>query len=157
MCCAKEVRAYIVLDWLNECNFSCKIVNCKIIVLNMAKENSVRGLYDKKKNSASWYCLPQTWCIKSIFKTLVYTPPDLSPRFTCIKSKLVKHKNLAWFLILASLFDRGMQRVNFWLPLRQRAKQVVSNSLGLVDIAIGLVNSVFNLPDGRVMFFEEFE
>ena len=39
----------------------------------------------------------------------------------------------------------------------QRAKKVVSNSPGLVDFAIGLVNSVFNLPDGQVMFFEEFE
>ena len=38
----------------------------------------------------------------------------------------------------------------------QRAKKVVSNSPGLVDFAIGLVNSVFNLPDGQV-FFEEFE
>ena len=27
----------------------------------------------------------------------------------------------------------------------------------LVDFAIGLVNSVFNLPDRQVMFFEEFE
>ena len=41
-----------------------------------------------------------------------------------------------------------------WL---QRAKKVVSDSLGLVDSAIGLVNSVFNLPYGQVMFFEEFE
>ena len=41
--------------------------------------------------------------------------------------------------------------------LGQRAKKVVSNSPGLVDFAIGLVNSVFNLPDGQVMFFEEFE
>ena len=40
---------------------------------------------------------------------------------------------------------------------RQRSKKVVSDSLGLVDFAIGLVNSVFNLPDGQVMFFEEFE
>ena len=39
----------------------------------------------------------------------------------------------------------------------QRAKKVVSDSLGLVDFAIGLVNSVFNLSDGQVMFFEEFE
>ena len=39
----------------------------------------------------------------------------------------------------------------------QRAKKVVSDSLGLVDFAIGLVNSVFNLPDGQVMFYEEFE
>jgi len=38
----------------------------------------------------------------------------------------------------------------------QRAKKVVSDSLGLVDFAIGLVNSVLNLPDRQVMFFEEF-
>ena len=39
----------------------------------------------------------------------------------------------------------------------QRAKKVVSDSPGLVDFAIGLVNFVFNLPNGPVMFFEEFE
>ena len=39
----------------------------------------------------------------------------------------------------------------------QRAKKVASNSPGLVDFAIGLVNSVFNLPTGQVMFFEEFK
>ena len=33
----------------------------------------------------------------------------------------------------------------------------MSDSPGLVDFAIGLVNCVFNLPDGQVMFFEEFE
>ena len=33
----------------------------------------------------------------------------------------------------------------------------MSDSPGLVDIAIGLMNSVFNLPDGQVMFFEEFD
>jgi len=32
--------------------------------------------------------------------------------------------------------------------LVQHAKKVVSDSLGLVDFAIRLVNSVFNLPDG---------
>ena len=43
-------------------------------------------------------------------------------------------------------------------PLQiQRAKKVVSDSLGLVEFAIGQVNSVFKLPDGQVMFFEEFE
>ena len=36
---------------------------------------------------------------------------------------------------------------------KQRAKKVVSDSPGLVDFAIGLVNSVFNLPDGQVIFF----
>ena len=39
----------------------------------------------------------------------------------------------------------------------QRAKKVVSNSPELVDFAIGLVNSVFNLPNRQVMFFEEFK
>ena len=33
----------------------------------------------------------------------------------------------------------------------QRAKKVVSNGPELADFAIGLVNSVFNLPDGQVM------
>ena len=39
----------------------------------------------------------------------------------------------------------------------QHAKKVVSDSPGLVDFAIGLVNSVLNLPDGQVKFFEEFK
>ena len=39
----------------------------------------------------------------------------------------------------------------------QHAKKVVSNSPGSVDFAIGLVNSVFNLSEGQVMFFEELE
>ena len=34
-----------------------------------------------------------------------------------------------------------------------RAKKVVSDSPGLVDIAIGLVNSVLNLPNVQVKFF----
>ena len=33
----------------------------------------------------------------------------------------------------------------------------MSDSPGLVDFAIGLDNSVFNLPNGQVMFFQEFE
>ena len=41
--------------------------------------------------------------------------------------------------------------------MNQRAKKVVFDSPGLVDFAIELVKSVFNLPDGQVMFFEEFE
>ena len=40
---------------------------------------------------------------------------------------------------------------------QQCAKKVVSDSPGLEDFAIGLVNSVFHLPDGQVMFFEEFK
>ena len=39
---------------------------------------------------------------------------------------------------------------------QQHAKKVVPDSPGLVDFAIGLVNSVFNLPNRQVMFYEEF-
>ena len=35
---------------------------------------------------------------------------------------------------------------------KQRAKKVVSDSLGLVDFAIGPLNSVFYLPNGQVIF-----
>ena len=52
--------------------------------------------------------------------------------------------------------DLVNSELTFLVPW-QRAKKVVSDSPGLVDFAIGLVNSVFNLPDGQVMFFEEFE
>ena len=43
------------------------------------------------------------------------------------------------------------------LIIKKRAKKVVSDSLGLADFAIGLVNSVLNLPDRQVMVFEEFK
>ena len=33
----------------------------------------------------------------------------------------------------------------------------MSGSPGLVEFAIRLVNSVLNLPNGQVMFFEEFK
>ena len=39
----------------------------------------------------------------------------------------------------------------------QRAKQVVSDSPGLGNFAIRLVNFELNLPDGQVKFFEEFK
>ena len=35
------------------------------------------------------------------------------------------------------------------------AKRVVSDTPGLVDFAIGVLNSVLNLPDGHVKYFEE--
>ena len=39
----------------------------------------------------------------------------------------------------------------------QCAKKVMSDSLGLVDFAIGLVIFVLNLPDGQVLFFGEIQ
>ena len=38
-------------------------------------------------------------------------------------------------------------------PSKPNPKKVVSDNLGLVDFAIGLVNSVLNLPDKQVKFF----
>ena len=55
-----------------------------------------------------------------------------------------------------SLHQFTFGKVLKFIPL-QRAKKVVSDSPGRVDFAIGLVNSVFNLLDGQVMFFEEFD
>ena len=62
--------------------------------------------------------------------------------------------------------DQLVKNCNNWLKektssenfhIRQRAKKVVSDSLRLVDFAIRLVNSIFILPNGQVMFFEQFE
>ena len=39
----------------------------------------------------------------------------------------------------------------------QRKYCPIARGYILVDFAIGLVNSVFNLPNGQVMFYEEFE
>ena len=39
---------------------------------------------------------------------------------------------------------------------KQRAKRVISDALGLVDFAIGLLNSVLNFPDRQVKYFDEF-
>ena len=44
-----------------------------------------------------------------------------------------------------------------WPLHRQHAKKVVSDSPGLVDFAIGLVNSVLNMPYRLMNFFEEFK
>ena len=61
---------------------------------------------------------------------------------------------------LQKVKNNGKFRKNYaqklvWLNLQrgQHAKKVVSDSPGLVDFAIGLVNSVINLPDGQVKSF----
>ena len=50
------------------------------------------------------------------------------------------------------------RRIKFTLAgevMKQCVKKVVSDSLGPVDFAFGLVNFVLNLPDRPVKFFEE--
>ena len=39
----------------------------------------------------------------------------------------------------------------------KRGKKVVSDSPGVVDFALRLVNTVLNLPDGQVNFFGKFK
>ena len=47
--------------------------------------------------------------------------------------------------------------MHYIMVVFQRAKKAVSDCPGLVDFAIGLVNSVINLSIGQVKFFEEFK
>ena len=61
----------------------------------------------------------------------------------------VKESN--WSTTLLTVMQSNIYNV------AQGAKKVVSDSPGLVDFPIVLVNSVFNFPDRQVMFFEEFE
>ena len=43
------------------------------------------------------------------------------------------------------------------MTLPQGVQKVVSDGLGLVDFATGLVISILNLPDGQMKFFGEFK
>ena len=45
-------------------------------------------------------------------------------------------------------------KLSIYLSSIQHAKKVVSDSLGLVDFATGLVISILNLHDGQTKFFE---
>ena len=63
-----------------------------------------------------------------------------------------RESNSKRFLLVAFFFYFSIKVAG-----AQRAKKVVSDNPGLVDFAIGLVNSVLNLPNGLVMGFEEFE
>ena len=75
-----------------------------------------------------------------------------------------------WIISMAKPFCENVAaivlqtgRTRLYVPVRngglggQCAKKVVSDSPGLVDFAIGLVNSVINLADGQVTFFEKFK
>ena len=59
------------------------------------------------------------------------------------KTEFITPKNYGFFIL------KGLSSG----AIKQRAKKVVSDSPGLVDFAIGLVNSVLNLPDGQAKIF----
>ena len=76
-----------------------------------------------------------------------------SVAWTNIQSNAPLDNSLALYCLSMKLYD--INKLEF--THCQRAKKVVSNSPGLVDIAIRLVNSVFNLPNGQVKFVKEFD
>ena len=67
-------------------------------------------------------------------------------QFDCFSEQRQTYATFDWFIELIGQSE-------LILAMKKRAKKVVSDSPGLVDFVIGLVNSVFNLPDGQVMFF----
>ena len=67
----------------------------------------------------------------------------------------VKWCPIFYRLIMTEKENRSIN--NLLRSYNQHAKKVVFDSPGLVDYATGLMNPVFNLPEGQVMFFEEFE
>ena len=72
---------------------------------------------------------------------LVYVPFSFSDSF--VSKKILSHK-------IRLISER-------FLRLGQRAKKVVSDSLGLVDVTVVLVIFVLNLPDRQVLFFREIQ
>ena len=59
-------------------------------------------------------------------------------------------------LNVGSCFYSTFSLSEFFYAL-QRAKKVVSDSPGLVDFAVGLVNPVLNLSAGQVVFWGEIQ
>ena len=89
----------------------------------------------------------------SAFLTSSASPPPSAAPYQWVSSICANEwqpiLNLANMRILGLSFGHYLG----WRHLLyQRAKKVVSDSPGLVDFVIGLVNSVFNLLDGQVMF-----
>ena len=81
-----------------------------------------------------------------------------------LSTKQVKVDKKLWQILILekTLVEREIKGLKLLLLLwahclpQQRAKKEVSNSPGLVDFAVRLVNSVLNLPVGQMKYFEEF-
>lgn len=70
--------------------------------------------------------------------------------------KVFFNKDFIFFgFVFKSLWEKYTQLLinNVSLILTQCVKKAVSNSLGLVDLAVRPVNFVLSLPDGQVRFF----
>ena len=84
-----------------------------------------------------------------------------NPRLKNVAQKLEKLNQTKSDLLIGENHQVGLvvlSRYIVYTRLQKRhAKKVVSDSPGLVDFAIGPVNSVLNLANGQVKFFEEFK
>ena len=90
--------------------------------------------------------------LKSIFEFMIHQG---KPQYTWPFSQKMDQSSVhLWRVEFACKFAylHWMSETEIMLT-KQFAKKVLSNSPGLVDFSIGLVNSVLNLPDGQVMFF----
>ena len=74
--------------------------------------------------------------------------PHCTPESRCSQSNVIERQLFDWLRL-------GLEIKHKRNP--QRAKKVVSDSLGLVDFAIGLVIFVLNLPDRQVLFWGEIQ
>ena len=68
----------------------------------------------------------------------------------CVRSSI----NGVCLLVIIFIIDNLLlATVNDIHRVLKHAEKVMSDSPGLVDVAIGLVIFVLNLPDGQVLFF----
>ena len=68
----------------------------------------------------------------------------------CVRSSI----NGVCLLVIIFIIDNLLlATVNDIHRVLKNAEKVVTDSRGLVDVAIGLVIFVLNLPDGQVLFF----
>ena len=100
VCCVKRARASIVLniEWVGIC-----LKNCEKLQLCQ------RSVWLKKKKRL--IVLFTSGLMYKKYKKLVYTPPDLLPRF--FKVNLSNTKSSALFFIFASLLEKGKQPINY--------------------------------------------
>ena len=120
---------------MTQCNLSCKIVkNFRIIVLNRAKKIlSELCMIKKKQKTAPHSPVYLRRDVSKVYLQGWFTRHQIFHQdLLALKVNLSKP---AWFHILASLLDRGMRRVNFWLPLRTIVCWIILN-FGVVQLSI---------------------
>ena len=83
----------------------------------------------------------------SLKKIIPHTGSDTNKLF---RNSFVFYPEICWFYFFKHFDVTRVKTIG-------NSACIESGVSGLSDFATGLVKSVFNLPDGQVMFFEEFE